>query len=113
MEGLTVAPLAFLIDRLVVMDGFMFLDLYTQWLSQITVTFYFFVPLVFAALILLRPVAQYTYTFHIQPSQQRFLQMVNYMTIFFGYFVYVESATYIDLKVLLTFLCMAYLVPCE
>jgi hypothetical protein len=29
------------------------------------VTFYFFLPFFYAVLLLLRPVAQYTYTFHI------------------------------------------------
>ena len=37
--------------------------------------------------------------------------MFAYLAAFFGYFVYVESASFIDLKDLCTFTAMAYLVP--
>jgi hypothetical protein len=37
--------------------------------------------------------------------------MFTYLAAFFGYFLYVESASFIDLKDLCTFMAMAYLVP--
>ena len=37
--------------------------------------------------------------------------MFTYLLVFFGYFIYMESASFIDLKLFVTFLGMAYLVP--
>jgi hypothetical protein len=37
--------------------------------------------------------------------------MFLYLAAFFGYFLYVESASFIDLKDVCTFLAMVYLVP--
>jgi hypothetical protein len=112
-EHFTIAPIAFFLDKLISTDGYQFLELYQDHVSVLSqnITFYFFVPLIYSALILLRPVAQYTYTFHILPAQQRSLHMFLYLAAFFGYFLYVESASFIDLKDLCTFVAMAYLVP--
>ena len=112
-EHLTVAPLAFLLDRLLTTDGGMLLELYqtNKDVLSSNITLYFFVPFIFAFLMLLRPIAQYTYTFHISPGDQRRLHIVSYLAAFFGYFIYVESASFLDLKDLLAFLGMAYLIP--
>lgn len=61
---------------------------------------------------MLRPVAQYTYTFHISTGSQRSLHMLTHLVGFFGYFVYMESASYIDLKDIVTFIAMVYMIPC-
>lgn len=37
--------------------------------------------------------------------------MMSYLVAFFGYFIYMESASFIDLKDMITFLAMAYLIP--
>ena len=69
-EHFTVVPIALFLDKLISNDGYQFLELYREHsdiLNQ-NITFYFFVPLIYAALILLRPLAQYTHTFHILPS---------------------------------------------
>lgn len=66
-------------------------------------------PFIFAWLILLRPMAQYTFTFHIPTETQRWLTMCAYGTAFFGYFLWEEVASYIDLKALLPFLALSYL----
>jgi hypothetical protein len=65
----------------------------------------------FAFLMLLRPIAQYTFTFHKSTESQRQLHMASYMVAFFGYFIYMESASFIDLKDVITFLAMTYLIP--
>jgi hypothetical protein len=69
-EHFTVAPIAFLLDKLISVDGYQFLELYQDHISVLNanVTLYFFVPMIYVVFILLRPVAQYTYTFHILPS---------------------------------------------
>lgn len=36
--------------------------------------------------------------------------MLTYLVVFFGYFVYMESASFIDLKLFLPYMAMAYLV---
>ena len=64
------APLAFLLDRFFTTDGHMVLELYQDHKSVMysNITLYFFLPFMFAVLMLLRPIAQYTYTFHISPE---------------------------------------------
>jgi hypothetical protein len=39
------------------------------------------------------------------------LHMASYLVAFFGYFIYMESASFIDLKDMVTFMTMAYLIP--
>jgi hypothetical protein len=58
-EHFTVAPIAFFLDKLISTDGYQFLDLYQTHISVLTnnITLYFFVPLIYSAFILLRPVA--------------------------------------------------------
>lgn len=53
----------------------MMLELYQDYKSILSdsISLYFFVPFIFAILMLLRPAAQYTYTFYISTSAQRFL----------------------------------------
>jgi uncharacterized membrane protein len=108
-----VTPFAFLLDRLLTTDGGMTIELYITAKDYLYdhITLYFFVPFIFTILMILRPAAQYTYAFYISTSEQRFLQMFVYVLAFLGYFVYMESASFIDLKDMVLFLAMAYLVP--
>jgi hypothetical protein len=66
-EHFTVAPLAFILDRFLTTDGYQVLELYQDHKEVMysNITLYFFVPFIFAVLMLIRPIAQYTYTFHI------------------------------------------------
>jgi hypothetical protein len=91
----------------------MVLELYQDHKSVMSsnITLYFFLPFMFAVLMLLRPIAQHTYTFHISPENQRWLHMASYLVAFFGYLIYMESASFIDLKDMVTFMTMAYLIP--
>lgn len=106
-------PVALILDRLVSVDQSQALQLYQDQKALLneSVSLYFFVPFIFAVLMLLRPAAQYTYTFYISTSTQRFLQMFIYVTVFLGYFVYMESASFLNLKDFVLFTAMAYLVP--
>ena len=58
-EHFTIVPIAFFLDKLISTDGYQFLELYQDHISVLTnnITLYFFVPLIYYALILIRPVA--------------------------------------------------------
>ena len=58
-EHLVVTPFALILDRLLTVDGYQVLDLYTTYkdIMNQNITLYFFVPFIFAALICVRPIA--------------------------------------------------------